>query len=451
MPNTDPKTLKGKSVFTALVSDSAVALCFRYGSVVCTMLFHAWLARSISQSEFGVYLLVLGAISIGEMALSLGLGEYAQRFIPSVFASSPASARGYVLLALTTAVVLGGTGALLGQLAEIQSALSFMTKEPALASTIPCATLLLAVWCMNSLVGQLLLAFGANKVSSFTYYFAPKIIVLLMVPTSLLVGVHPESAVFPVTTLILGFSLSCLVGLGVLACKTPFWRDTAIPPLFSTLSNSVPLMFSRVLQLASSWISLWVLVFFVETEEVALFGAAHRLLISVTTAFSVIVFIFRPTISRLHSDQHFVELSALCRTLASVVTAFGAAIVLISVAAGGSVLRLVYGTGYEDAHWILAILSIGFALQNVSGPALEVLRMTGNHAIAVRTQLIGSIVLFAGEAVVASFYSSYEVAYVLVGYYALTSLALMWFAYHKSSTSTLITFSPSVIRTALQA
>jgi O-antigen/teichoic acid export membrane protein len=152
---------------------------------------------------------------------------------------------------------------------------------------------------------------------------------------------------------------------------TGVWEVTAV---------SLPLLVTSLANFAvGTGVDLWVVGHFSSTSDVALYGAASRLVFFVATPLIVVSQVVPPIIAELHARG---ERDQLERTLRSVSTVAGlpAALVLAAfIGAGGFILSLAYGPYFRHAATVLIILSCARLVAVCTGSSGVTLMMTGHQ------------------------------------------------------------------------
>jgi O-antigen/teichoic acid export membrane protein len=143
---------------------------------------------------------------------------------------------------------------------------------------------------------------------------------------------------------------------------------------------SLPLLVTSLANFAvGTGVDLWVVGHFSSQSDVALYGAASRLVFFVATPLIVVSQVVPPIIAELHARG---ERDQLERTLRSVSTLAGlpAALVLVAfIGAGGFILSLAYGPYFRNAATVLVILSCARLVAVCTGSSGVTLMMTGHQ------------------------------------------------------------------------
>lgn len=103
---------------------------------------------------------------------------------------------------------------------------------------------------------------------------------------------------------------------------------------------------------------LWLLAHFSTKEHVAIYGAAARLMVLITTSLQLLKLMILPTIGHLYAKKAYEELEKVLRssaTLAGLPAIFG---LLLVILASKTILLIVYGQDYTAGYSTLLVLSV---------------------------------------------------------------------------------------------
>jgi O-antigen/teichoic acid export membrane protein len=166
--------------------------------------------------------------------------------------------------------------------------------------------------------------------------------------------------------------------------------------LREALSISLPLMIVNLVMMVKTQGPVWTLGAFLPQGEVALYGAANRLVSMVTMPLAIVTAITPPLIAEMYSQGNREDLEPALRNTATLagIPAFLASMVCIFFAS--PVLSLVYGNYYREGAVVLALLSIGLFASVLSGSCGIVLAYTGHQkTLMVITIAISTATLIA--------------------------------------------------------
>ena len=149
--------------------------------------------------------------------------------------------------------------------------------------------------------------------------------------------------------------------------------------LREVLSISLPLLIVTLFMMVRSYGDIWVLGAFLPQGELALYGAAKRLVTMVTMPMAIVAAVTPPLIAEMYSQGRREDLE---RTLRSTATLTGIPAWVASMGCiffAGPILSLVYGNYYREGAVVLALLSIGLFASVCAGSCGIVLAYTGHQ------------------------------------------------------------------------
>jgi len=184
--------------------------------------------------------------------------------------------------------------------------------------------------------------------------------------------------------------------------------------LITHLKISIPMWGSATLFIVLSQLDLWVLGVFRSEEEVALYGAALKLVMLVGMPLMIINAVVPPIIAELNCTKQYFMLEKSLRSAASIaaIPAFIASLAFVFF--GEDFLQLVYGEYYAAANAILVILCIGQFVAVWGGACGYALNMSGYQRDLL--QVMGASLLIAAMLIVpaAIYYGAIGVAVVTI-------------------------------------
>jgi O-antigen/teichoic acid export membrane protein len=149
--------------------------------------------------------------------------------------------------------------------------------------------------------------------------------------------------------------------------------------LREVLSISLPLLVITLVMMVRTNGDLWTLGAFLPQGEVALYGAANRLVNMVTMPMVIVTAIAPPLIAEMYSQGRREDLEHALRSMATFtgIPAWLASMACIFFA--GPILGLIYGNYYREGAAVLALLSIGLFASVCTGSCGIVLAYTGHQ------------------------------------------------------------------------
>ncbi|MDJ0945391.1 MAG: lipopolysaccharide biosynthesis protein [Kiloniellales bacterium] len=365
------------SLFRYFLTNGSTAAVIKLTAVILSYLFLILLARSVDEAEYGRYGFAISLTVFLGIVANCGQSTALLRFWSQFQAKlDPARAKGALVRSYVT--VLLGTGAIfclafstlfLAKLAKPELDIGYLYAAAFL--TIPAA----------------LSAFQSAAMRALGY------VARAMLPTEIF---HRGFMVIVLLYLI-GSSLRLSAEL-VLWISGALWLILLIPQAIKILreaqrqapgveaeldipgwrSVSLGLWGLGVLGILSQSSDVVVLGLYYGPEETGTYFVALKVATMFIIFFATTNVLTAPMISRAYhaGDRH--EVQEICRTICALLflpAGFGLLVVFF---AGDLILGL-FGSGFAEGHVILAVLSAGFAIQILSGPATVLLTMTGHE------------------------------------------------------------------------
>ncbi len=288
---------------------------------ILTLVFNAMLARMVSHTTLGAYFLVFSMVMIATTIAQLGLDKTVVRFIAA------ARATGQLGRVRRTVAVVFAVGAAASLAIAVVLMLGLghylavsVYDSQAVAGVIGLAAAWIVVNTLLSLTAETFRGF--KQFWPATLYSGLAVDILLVVGFGALwiAGVRPTLAQAVGVTAV-------ATGLALVAGVFALWRRVAplagegTTGVWEVTAVSLPLLVTSLANFAvGTGIDLWVVGHFSSTSDVALYGAASRLVFFVATPLIVVSQVVPPIIAELHAKG---ERGQLERTLRSVSTVAG--------------------------------------------------------------------------------------------------------------------------------
>jgi O-antigen/teichoic acid export membrane protein len=192
--------------------------------------------------------------------------------------------------------------------------------------------------------------------------------------------------------------------------------------------------------------SLWIVAAFLVAEEVALYGAAWRLVNLVILPLMLMNMSVQPVIAELYAITHKRRLQNALRGSATLAGIPALGILVLFIVFGSDILGFVYGKAYRDAAMILVILSVGQIINVWTGSCGQVLALTGHQRALMYITIVTAIISLALAIIAVKFWGLLGVAAATSGGRVLQN-ALTWISTRKlTGLWTHGTFSPAFIK-----
>ena len=454
--------LSGSALRRRLLSGSTWALGGRIGAAAIGIVTNGLLARMLSLQDFGTYLLVFSIISVGAVLGSLGLPKTVLRFVAeSMTLDQPGRAR----RAIYTALGLGAAGALITCLAYYffigDLVGRYLFDSPAIVAVIGLTTGWMAISALQEIIAETFrgfhdirmatlfggLATGGKSAGLIMRVVLLGCLVLLWstsghtdLRTVMLVSLGSGAASALLSVLFLRKRVSTLGTQGAdhsVSAKETL-RD-AFPILLISLTSFVLL----------SAADLWILGAFGTKDQVALYGAASRLVTLIAMPLLITNLVLPPIIAEMYAQGRTGQLERTLRSF-STLSGFPSLLFLILfMVLGGPILGLVYGNDFSSAAIILVLLSAGKLAAVWAGSCGAVLQFTGHQGSMLRINLLTSPLFIIGALLVVRDYGPVGVASMTAAITVLQNAALVLVAKRKTGMWTHVSLSPSRLRKGL--
>lgn len=396
-----PGTAEGgrTSIRRRLVRGSSWVLVGRVVSIVLGVGINALLARLLSPTELGAYFTSFTLVIVGAVIAQLGLDRALVKVVAaSIGVGEPGRARRAIQRILT----IGGASALAGGLllAFVLGPLlaDHVFHSSVVATVMPLTGGWLAATALQSLMVETFR--GLQDFGRATLYDA--LLVDIVMATTLgavymagtdHLGIRWAVGIAGLITLgvtLLGArhlrrAVRTVVGDGALQRREVF--DIAWPSLITNVA----------IYFLGSGIDLLVLGAFRPQADVALYGAATRLVTLVATPLWIIRGVMPPIIAELHAQGKNRQLEETLRAGAALAGIPSLLILTVFLLFGGTVMQFVYSPYYRQGATILVILSAGRLFAVWAGAAGITLMMTGHQrAMMTITLMTGVLSVTAG-------------------------------------------------------
>jgi O-antigen/teichoic acid export membrane protein len=367
----------------------------------------ALLARLLTPQALGTYFLAYSILNLGTSLAALGLTGTVVRLVAQ---NMGLNLFGRVRRVISVVVGIGTLGALglgLAYLLFGDDLARIVFKAPALAAI----TGLVAGWIMvgtlQGLLGETFRGFHDVRLATIlggqTTGAATGLatVALLTAGLFLLWVANGQATVATVVLLaICSGAVNTLVAGWLLHRKV-----TKLPPpspdeggepdpkkvLREVLSISLPLLVVTLVMMVRTNGDIWILGASLPQEQLALYGAANRLVSMVTMPMVIVTAVAPPLIAEMYFQGRRETLEHALRSMATVT---GIPALLASMACiffAGPILGLVYTDYYTKAALVLALLSLGPLVSVLAGCCGIVLSYTGHQ----KTQMVITIAVSA--------------------------------------------------------
>jgi O-antigen/teichoic acid export membrane protein len=179
------------------------------------------------------------------------------------------------------------------------------------------------------------------------------------------------------------------------------------------------MMTSPVIAMVFSETSMMVLGAYAEPAEVAFYQVARRVSELAIVCGAVAIYIALPKIARYYTLRRYDELQHTV-DIANILTIISSISVTLILIFEGDKLLLVFGPDFSGAYAATLILTVGRAVDQLFGPALEILFMTGQQVTATWINVIYGVLSISLSFALIPHYGQIGAAFATV------SIGLLW-------------------------
>ncbi|WP_460273027.1 lipopolysaccharide biosynthesis protein [Celeribacter sp. ULVN23_4] len=363
---------------------AATSILLRYISIGIQFAVVLAVAQNLPLSLAGQYFSVFGIIAVAFTLSGLGIPDGCVKAMNEARASGDISRLRALLRGALPVTLLVNVG--------IASVIGVIGVEVA---RLPDGFRpVIALWWFGSagtfLFAQVLVGAGRPVLATFYAYSSINIMYALTLVPALVFMDAPS--LMTVMSFAAGAANAALLFAGVIALRTG-WRlseespEIARADLFTELSDvmrsGMPMMMSRLMQASLPWIPVWLLGYFQSPDSAAIYAAASRLTVAVTSVVASLRFSMRGEIVAANSAGRFEDIAALNRAVSKLSALPPVAGLVFLLTLGSTVVPFLLGAQYEAAVPVLIVLMFGTLGEAFGGLSDEILKMTGRNRIVI--------------------------------------------------------------------
>lgn len=453
-----------------LLSGSTWAFGGKIGATTISVITNGLLARMLSPQEFGAYFLVFSIISVGAVIGSLGLPKTVVRFIAeNMVLKQPGRARRAIYTVLGLGV-LGALGISLAYLLIVGDLVGrYLFHSPLLVSVIGLTAGWMAISVMQDIMAETFRGFHDIRMAALLGGLATGgksggliMRVMLLAYLVLLWSTSGQTDLRTVMLASIGSgAASALLALLLLHRRvSSLDAQGAENPISAkdTLRDAFPiLIISLTSFILLSSADLWILGAFRSQEEVAVYGAASRLVALIAMPLLITNLVLPPIIAEMYAEGETAKLEHTLRSFSTLCGVPSLLLLIAFVLLGGPILGLVYGDrlfppgslDVQQGRKVLVLLSAGKLAAVWSGSCGTVLQFTGHQISMLRLNLLTSPLAIIGALLLVRDYGPIGVASMTAAITVLQNVALVLVARRKTGMWTHVSFSLAPLRKGL--
>lgn len=411
------------------------SVVWRYLAIALQFAVVVTIAHRTSLDIAGRYFAIFGFIAVTSMTVGLGIPEGLVRQIPYQRAAMARNEVNRVIIkGAVSSVCISGLLGLTGYFVAYH-----ITNFG--GTTLLLATTWWMAYATNFLLAQVLVAEGYPAMGTFSAFSSISIgYVFTLIPvcllrddialTTLLSAANIGAWVATLSSLALAVSrLSWPKSSIVSVPSTPSLNgviDASAISVRALLRSGFPMMISRFLQASLAWIPVWILIAFVSAEESAIYAAASRLTVAVTSVVAALRFSIRPSIVELDLAGRYRDIAKLnrkCSLISLGPPLLGLAILLI---AGERIIPIVLGEEYISVAAVLIVLMFGVMAEAFGGMSDEILKMTGRTYVVLITLVCAVTIQLVASCALAPHGATHVAFATFAAFLVQYSLQLIW-------------------------
>lgn len=394
-----------------LLSGGAWAFSGKVSIALLGLASSALLARLLSPQELGVYFLAYSVVSLCAIIGSVGLPPTVTRFVAQNVGLNRFKTTRQVIgiifgVGLLGALTIGLVYSLFGGVLVQR-----LFNSPAFAGVTGLVTGWVVVSILQGLLGEtfrglhdirLATILGGQVTGTVTGVATVGLFVAALFSLWMLQG-QASLATIMLLAVCSGGVITLVAGLLLVrrVAALPRQDERESPKtnrrelLAGVFATAWPILITSVVMFALRNGDLWLVGAYLPQEDVAVYGAAIRLVAMVTMPLIMVNAILPPMIAEMYAQNRREELEGTIRAMTTLtgVPALLAATVCILFA--GPILSLVYGSYYREGAVVLALLSVGLLVSVWTGSCGITLQMTGYQKTMMTITIATSILTFA--------------------------------------------------------
>ncbi len=417
----EPGTRPGKSpaelIRARLLKGSGwVFLGMGLGAVL-GLVVNGLLARLLDHDALGAYYLMFSLAAFGAQLATLGMDKAVVRGVSAGLGTDrPGEARAATRLAF----LFGAIGALVLAAVMVVGLGGFLARNVYHSELMAGAIIFGAGWLITMTLQTLVAETfrGYQKFWLATLFSGLSVDILGVLVFGLLWLGHAHPTLAQAILLSLGVTAASALAGGLLIWRRvrSLGREGHLRPR-DMLAVGWPLVLTSAFNFTlGTGIDLWVIGAFRPHDEVALYGAAFRLVFFVATPFIIASQVVPPIIAELYAKGRKHDLEASLREVATVAGIPASMVLLAFLFFGASIMGFVYGGFFRQGATVLAILSVARLYAVCTGNSGALLMMTGHQKTMMGITFVSAVFGLTTELLVVR-------PYGMVGVAVATSLA----------------------------
>jgi len=370
--------LHKRSIKEKLLKGGAWAFAGKLGTVFAGLVVNALLARMLSPDDMGAYFLLFSVISILSTVSQFGMSAVALRTISSsLSADTPEQVWPTLRIMMLTILTLGSLMLFFLHTNLGEKLIADMFHSSAVNAGLSSAAVLILIMSLQSFFAEMFRGFHDIRLATVFGGLLTSVLILLMLT---IIWVNYQiltiSGAFNVTAFASGISL--LAAILFFQGKVKLvGRAIGKVSYSAIMASSFPLLLFGLLYFSFSQAPVLVLGMLTSEDQVALFGAAMRLVMLITMPLIILNAVLPPIIAELWTGGKREGLERLVRNAATLAGIPAVLVLLVFALFSEPILEIVFGQFYGQGASILIVLCLGQMVNVWAGSCGLVLVHTG--------------------------------------------------------------------------
>lgn len=378
MTGSDKPALR-PSLTQRLLAGVSWAIVGKIVSVCASLIVNAVLARVLTEEEMGAYFLTVSLTAFAAILGSLGLRQTVVRVIAESLAQKQGGRARETVRIVFRAVA---AGSLLVGGGYYWCAGEWLARDvfemPVLLTALELTALWIVALALQAPLAEFFRGLHDIRVAVFLDGILSNVVLAIALLALIFLGLGFDYT-YAVLLTTLAAIASLLVGVFL------FWRRREILRGDGTIAAaelagiSAPLFIANLAHYSINQFSLWIAGANLNADDVAIYGAAWRLMNILAMPLLLMNMTVNPVIAELHATGGKKSLQSALRGTATVAAVPAFVVLLLYIGFSANVLEVVYGAPYRSGAPVLVILSVGMLANVWTGSCSQVLAMTGHQ------------------------------------------------------------------------
>lgn len=380
-------------------------------AVVSSLVANALVARLLTSDEMGAYFLIFSLASVCAVVAQLGLGQTVVRLVAESLANDqPGRASDAVRWALR----FGTLGVLVVAGALVLGVGTWVTESVFDSTLLTGAVGLMALWVgvltFRNLLAETFRGFKDIRLATIFQEVMTGILSALLFAALWLLRGRGDLNEVIMLSVGAGFTTALIAGLLLREKLRPLGTSGEKLKGQEVLKIAQPVWVVNISLIALTQVDLWIIGLFRSESEVAIYGAAMRLVALVAMPLLIVNAVVPPFIAEMYTRGNRKHLEVALRTAATTASIPASLALGLVILLGGPILGFVYGDFYRGGATVLILLSLGQLVNVWAGPCGLVLIMTGHQTLMMAITIGCGLITVVGSLLLVKHYGAIGVA-----------------------------------------